>query len=165
VENKGCALFPRKIGGRFAMISRQDGENISIMFSDKLHFWHKRQILLRPSYPWEMIQLGNCGSPIETEAGWLVLSHGVGAMRKYSIGAFLLDLEDPTKVIGRLVEPLLSPDGNEREGYVPNVVYSCGGQVHAGRLIIPYAMADYATTFATVELSELLEELQRNRPR
>ena len=144
------------------MISRQDGENISIMFSEKLHFWHKRQILLRPSYPWEMIQLGNCGSPIETEAGWLVLSHGVGAMRKYSIGAFLLDLEDPTKVIGRLVEPLLSPDGNEREGYVPNVVYSCGGQVHAGRLIIPYAMADYATTFATVELSGLLEELQSN---
>jgi predicted GH43/DUF377 family glycosyl hydrolase len=162
VQNKGLALFPRKIGNRYAMISRQDNENLYIMFSDMIHFWYTKEILLKPTYDWEFVQLGNCGSPIETEAGWLVLSHGVGPMRKYSIGAFLLDLEDPTRVIGRLREPLLSPDENEREGYVPNVVYSCGGQLFGDKLIFPYAMSDSATSFATVELKPLLEELLRN---
>ncbi|MEO7036403.1 MAG: glycoside hydrolase family 130 protein [Polyangiaceae bacterium] len=162
VQNKGMALFPRKINGRYAMLSRQDGENIFIMFSDDLHFWQTREVLLKPTYGWEFVQLGNCGSPIETEAGWLVLSHGVGPMRKYSIGAFLLDRDDPTKVIGRLREPLLAPEHAEREGYVPNVVYSCGGQIHGKDLIIPYAMSDYASTFATVGLQDLLDTLKAN---
>src|SRR5207249_1644393 len=150
VQNKGMALFPRKINGLYAMLGRQDYENIYLMFSDHLHFWNRAQLLLKPKFPWEFIQLGNCGSPIETEAGWLVLSHGVGAMRKYCIGAFLLDRDDPTKVIGRLREPLIKPDENEREGYVPNVVYSCGSLLHGRQLIIPYAMSDYATTFASL---------------
>jgi predicted GH43/DUF377 family glycosyl hydrolase len=141
------------------MLSRQDGENIYVMFSDMLHFWYTKQLIAKPTYPWEYVQLGNCGSPIETEAGWLVLTHGVGPMRKYSMGAFLLDLEDPTRVIGRLHEPLLAPNENEREGYVPNVVYSCGGAIHNGQLIIPYAMSDYASTFATVPLDQLLEKI------
>jgi hypothetical protein len=132
VENKGMALFPRKIGGLYAMLGRQDAENIYVMFSDHLHFWHTMQLILEPAFPWEFIQLGNCGSPIETEAGWLVISHGVGPMRKYCIGAFLLDRDDPTKVIGRLPEPLIKPNANERDGYVPNVVYSCGSLVHGG---------------------------------
>ncbi len=159
VQNKGLALFPRKISGNYAMLSRQDNENIYIMFSDHIHFWHTKQILLKPTFPWEFVQLGNCGSPIETEAGWIVLSHGVGPMRKYAISAFLLDLNDPTKVIGRLKEPLISPNEKEREGYVPNVVYSCGGLIHGRELIIPYAMSDYASSFATVNLDELLNEL------
>ncbi len=164
VQNKGMALFPRKINGFYAMLSRQDNENIYLMFSDMLHFWYTKQLLLRPSFSWEYVQLGNCGSPIETEAGWLVLTHGVGAMRKYAIGAILLDLHDPTRVIGRLREPLLSPNDNEREGYVPNVVYSCGGVVHGDRLILPYAMSDYASGIATVGLDGLLETLLRNGP-
>lgn len=159
VRNKGMALFPRKLDGRYCMISRQDGENLFLMYSDMLHFWYTKQVLLKPTFPWEFVQLGNCGSPIETDAGWLVLSHGVGPMRKYAIGAFLLDKKDPSKVIGRLAKPLLTPNENEREGYVPNVVYSCGAQVHAGQLIIPYAMSDYASTFATVPLSEVLAAL------
>lgn len=159
VQNKGFALFPRKINNQFVMLGRQDGENIFIMFSDSLHFWHDKTRLLQPTFPWEFVQLGNCGSPIETEAGWLVLSHGVGPMRRYSLGAFLLDLKDPTKVIGRTSEPILSPDQNEREGYVPNVVYSCGGLIHHNRLIIPYAMSDYASSFATIGVDELLAEL------
>ena len=142
------------------MLSRQDGENIYLMYSDMLHFWYTKQLIAKPTYPWEFVQLGNCGSPIETEAGWLVLTHGVGPMRKYSMGAFLLDLDDPSRVIGRLAEPLLAPNENEREGYVPNVVYSCGGVVHNGQLIIPYAMSDYASTFATVSLDELLAALK-----
>ena len=162
VQNKGMALFPRKINGRYAMLSRQDGENIFLMYSDELHFWLTREALLKPTYGWEFVQLGNCGSPIETEAGWLVLSHGVGPMRKYSIGAFLLDLNDPSKVIGRLREPLLSPEHAEREGYVPNVVYSCGGQIHGKDLIIPYAMSDYASSFALVNVEELLNKLKDN---
>src|SRR2546426_582458 len=160
VENKGMALFPRKINGLYAMLGRQDAENIYVMFSDHLHFWHTMQLILEPAFPWEFIQLGNCGSPIETEAGWLVISHGVGAMRKYCIGAFLLDLEDPTKVIGRLREPLIKPNENEREGYVPNVVYSCGSLLHDRRLIIPYAMSDYATTFATLSLDDVLAAME-----
>ncbi len=159
VQNKGLALFPRKIKGLYAVISRQDNENIYVMFSDNIHFWYTTQVLLKPTFPWEFVQLGNCGSPIETDAGWLVLSHGVGPMRQYAIGAFLLDRADPTKVLGRLKEPLLSPRENEREGYVPNVVYSCGGQIHGDKLIIPYAMADYATSFATVDVKELLNAL------
>jgi predicted GH43/DUF377 family glycosyl hydrolase len=130
------------------------------MFSDHLHFWHTSQVVLKPTFPWEFIQLGNCGSPIETEAGWLVLSHGVGPMRKYCIGAFLLDRDNPAKVIGRLHEPLIKPNESEREGYVPNVVYSCGSLVHQGQLIIPYAVSDYATTFATVPLKEVLSAME-----
>jgi len=160
IENKGMALFPRKIKGLYAMLGRQDAENIYVMFSDHLHFWHTMQLVLEPSFPWEFIQLGNCGSPIETEAGWLVISHGVGPMRKYCIGAFLLDRDDPTKVIGRLREPLIKPNKNEREGYVPNVVYSCGSLLHGRQLIIPYGMSDYATTFATLPLNEVLAAMQ-----
>jgi predicted GH43/DUF377 family glycosyl hydrolase len=160
VQNKGMALFPRKINGRYAMLGRQDFENIYMMFSDELHFWDSAQLLLKPAFPWEFIQVGNCGSPIETEAGWLVLSHGVGAMRKYCIGAFLLDRDDPSKVIGRLRRPLIKPDENEREGYVPNVVYSCGSLVHAGQLIIPYATSDYAATFATLPLDVVLGAME-----
>jgi predicted GH43/DUF377 family glycosyl hydrolase len=155
-QKKGMALFPRKINGRYAMLSRQDNENIYLMFSDNVHFWNERQVLLKPEFAWELVQLGNCGSPIETDAGWLVLSHGVGPMRKYCIGAFLLDRDDPSQVIGRLHEPLLSPNENEREGYVPNVVYTCGALVHKGTLIIPYGLADHSTGFATVPLADVL---------
>lgn len=155
-QNKGMALFPRKIAGRYAMLSRQDNESIYLMFSDNVHFWNERRLLLEPVFPWEWIQVGNCGSPIETPAGWLVLSHGVGPMRQYCIGAFLLDLDDPSKVIARLSEPLLKPNDGEREGYVPNVVYTCGALVHAGDLIMPYGMADHATGFATAPVAELL---------
>jgi predicted GH43/DUF377 family glycosyl hydrolase len=158
-KNKGVALFPRKINGLYAMISRQDNENIFLMYSEHLHFWYTKQLILKPTFSWEFVQLGNCGSPIETEAGWLVLSHGVGAMREYSIGAFLLDKEDPSIVIGRLEEPLLTPNENEREGYVPNVVYSCGSVIHGDELIIPYAMSDYASSIAKVNLNDLLTEL------
>jgi predicted GH43/DUF377 family glycosyl hydrolase len=160
VKNKGLALFPRKVNGLYAMLSRQDGENLYVMYSDMLHFWYTKELIGKPTFPWEYVQIGNCGSPIETEAGWLVLTHGVGPMRKYSIGALLLDRDDPTCVLGRLDRPLLTPNENEREGYVPNVVYSCGGFIHAGRLIIPYAMSDYATTFASVELKPLLAALR-----
>src|SRR5579875_733146 len=160
VQNKGMALFPRKIKGRYAMLGRQDSENIYVMFSDHLHFWSGTQLILKPAFPWEFIQLGNCGSPIETEAGWLVLSHGVGPMRKYCIGAFLLDLDDPAKVISRLREPLIKPNEDEREGYVPNVVYSCGALLHGRHLMIPYGMSDYATTFATLSLGEVLAAMQ-----
>jgi predicted GH43/DUF377 family glycosyl hydrolase len=159
-QNKGMALFPRKINGMYAMLSRQDNENIFLMFSDNVHFWDEHTLLLKPAFPWELVQLGNCGSPIETDAGWLVLSHGVGPMRKYCIGAFLLDRDDPSKVIGRLREPLLKPNQNEREGYVPNVVYTCGALLHNGELIIPYGLADHATGFATVPLAEVLAAME-----
>jgi predicted GH43/DUF377 family glycosyl hydrolase len=159
VQNKDMALFPRKVNGLYAMLSRQDNENIYLMYSDHVHFWYSKEIILKPTFPWEYVQIGNCGSPIETEAGWLVLSHGVGPVRKYAMGAFLLDLNDPTRVIGRLREPLLTPNESEREGYVPNVVYSCGGVLHGHDLIIPYAMSDYASSFATVNLEDLLTEL------
>jgi predicted GH43/DUF377 family glycosyl hydrolase len=158
-KNKGMAMFPRMIDGRYAMLARQDNESISLMFSDNIHFWNEHLPLLKPVFPWELIQIGNCGSPIETDAGWLVLSHGVGPMRKYCIGAFLLDLHDPSKVIGRLREPLLKPNQNEREGYVPNVVYTCGALIHQGELIIPYGLADHATGFATVPLAEVLNAM------
>ena len=159
-ENKGMALFPRKVNGCYAMLSRQDNENIFLMCSDNVHFWNERRLLLKPTFPWELVQIGNCGSPIETEAGWLVLSHGVGAMRQYCIGAFLLDLEQPSKVIGHLREPMITPEPSEREGYVPNVVYSCGALLHQGQLIIPYGLADHSTGFATVRLGDVLAAMR-----
>jgi predicted GH43/DUF377 family glycosyl hydrolase len=160
VKNKGMALFPRKINGQYTIISRQDNENIFLMYSDNLYLWNTKKIIIEPKFPWEFVQLGNCGSPIETNEGWLLLSHGVGAMRKYSIGAFLLAKEDPSKMIGRLNKPLISPDKKEREGYVPNVVYSCGGIINNNELIIPYAMSDCACTFAKVNINKLLSELK-----
>ncbi len=156
VKNKGMALFPRKIGGRYVMLSRQDGENNQIMFSDNIHFWQTSQIIQAPEQPWEFIQIGNCGSPLETDRGWIMLTHGVGPMRQYCIGAVLLDLENPTKVIARLDEPLLAPHDSEREGYVPNVVYSCGAIIHHDELVIPYAMSDINSGIATVGVKELL---------
>jgi len=160
VQNKGMALFPRTISGRYAMLSRQDDENILLMYSDNIHFWQEPKLLLLPAQPWEFVKIGTCGSPIETEAGWLVLTHGVGPMRKYCLGAFLLDLEDPSHVLGRLREPLLAPNETEREGYVPNVVYTCGALLHGRELIIPYAMSDYATSFASVSLDEVLGAME-----
>lgn len=159
VQNKGMALFPRKIDGRYAMLSRQDDENLFIMFSDNPHYWNDPEILMRPDGLWEAVKIGNCGSPIETKAGWLVFTHGVGPMRKYCIGAALLDLDDPTKVIGRLRKPLIAPEGMEREGYVPNVVYSCGAILHGDHVILPYAMSDKFTAIASVPLDELLAAL------
>jgi predicted GH43/DUF377 family glycosyl hydrolase len=159
VQNKGMALFPRRIDGRYVMLTRQDDENLYLAFSDNPHFWGDSQLLEEPQQPWEFVKLGNCGSPIETEAGWLVLTHGVGPMRKYCIGATLLDLDDPARIIGRLTEPLLRPEGNEREGYVPNVVYSCGSLIHNGQLILPYGISDTASSIVRIELSELLTAL------
>lgn len=168
-QNKGMALFPRKINGKYAMLSRVDGVNNYIMFSDDINLWHEAIQIQTPKFPWEFIQVGNCGSPIETEYGWLVLTHGVGVMRKYVISAILLDLDDPTKVIGKLSEPLISPNEEEREGYVPNVVYSCGSIINNGELVIPYAMSDTTSTYATVSLKELLtnlvpSDLKKGRP-
>jgi predicted GH43/DUF377 family glycosyl hydrolase len=160
VKNKGMALFPRRVDGRYAMLARQDDENLFIMFSDNPHYWSDPQLLLRPAETWESVKVGNCGSPIETEDGWLVITHGVGPMRKYCIGAVLLDLNDPTRVIGRLREPLLEPEGTEREGYVPNVVYSCGSMLHGRELILPYAMSDKASAIARVSLDQLLAALR-----
>ncbi len=159
VQNKGMALFPRKINGKYMMLSRQDGENIFIMSSDNIHFWQEAELLQKPKYTWEFIQIGNCGSPIETEAGWILLTHGVGSMRKYCIGASLLDLEDPAKVIGRLSEPLLSPAEEEREGYVPNVLYTCGAIIHNDELIVPYSMSDTSSGIAVVSVQDLLDML------
>lgn len=157
--NKNLALFPRKVNGQYAMISRIDGVNNYIMFSDDLYLWETATLLQQPMYPWEFVQIGNAGSPIETEKGWLVITHGVGPMRKYCLGASLFDLNDPTKELGRLKEPLLMPDEDEWHGYVPNVVYSCGTIIHGEKLFIPYAVSDYATSFATVSLTELLNAM------
>jgi predicted GH43/DUF377 family glycosyl hydrolase len=162
-QNKGMALFPKKINGKYMMISRQDGENLFIMSSDNLHFWHEAQLLKKPQYPWEFIQIGNCGSPIETEEGWLLLTHGVGPLRKYCIGACLLDLEDPTQVIGCLSEPLLSPTEEEREGYVPNVLYTCGAMIHNDELILPYSMSDTSSGIALVPVRDLLVRMLQNQ--
>lgn len=159
-KNKGMALFPRKINGKFAMISRQDNENIYIMFSNHLQFWRKSQVLVKPAYPWEYYQMGNCGAPLETEEGWILLTHGVGAMRRYAIGAVLLDKTDPTKVIGRTRYPILIPNENEREGYVPNVVYSCGAMIHNDKIVVPYAMADRASRIALVDIKALLAHMK-----
>ncbi len=156
VRDKGMALFPRRINGLYAMLSRQDGETIRLMWSDNPHFWYESAPIVEPRESWEVVQLGNCGSPLETEAGWLVLTHGVGPMRRYCIGAVLLDRKDPSKVIGRLREPLLAPEADEREGYVPNVLYTCGALLHGPWLILPYAVSDTATRFARVPIARLL---------
>jgi predicted GH43/DUF377 family glycosyl hydrolase len=158
-RNKGMALFPRMINGRYVMSARIDGENLYVLRSDNITVWNDGRLALEPKYWWEYAIIGNCGSPIETPEGWLLLTHGVGPMRQYSIGAALLDLDDPSKVIGRLKEPLITPSSHERAGYVPNVVYSCGSMIHNGSLIIPYAVSDMTTTFARVDLQELLDAL------
>lgn len=160
VSDKGMALFPEKVNGKYVMVSRQGGEKINIMFSDDLYTWNDYQLLLEPHYIWEFVQSGNCGSPIKTAQGWLLLIHGVGPMRTYVISAILLDLQDPSKIIGRLKAPLIAADESEREGYVPNVVYTCGFMQHGKLLIIPYAVSDSATGFVTIELDELINEMQ-----
>jgi predicted GH43/DUF377 family glycosyl hydrolase len=160
VQNKGMALFPRKVDGQYLMLSRQDDENLFLLRSNSPHYWNDPVLLMRPAQLWESVKLGNCGSPIETEAGWLVITHGVGPMRKYCIGAALLDLNEPTRVIGRLSQPLLAPEGNEREGYVPNVVYSCGALLHGRTLILPYAMSDRASAVVSLSLDALLAHLR-----
>jgi predicted GH43/DUF377 family glycosyl hydrolase len=156
VRNKGMALFPRRIDGRYAMLARLDGENLQLVLSDNLCSWSGATNVLAPAEPWEFVQIGNCGSPIELPEGWLILTHGVGPMRRYCLGAALLDRHDPTRVMARLRAPLLAPEEGEREGYVPNVVYSCGSLAYAGNLILPFAVADTATTFARVPLRDLL---------
>jgi len=159
-RNKGMALFPRKIGGRYAMLGRHDNENLYLLYSDKLHEWGDGMAILKPEYPWEFVQIGNCGSPIELDEGWLVFTHGVGPIRRYAIGAVLLDKDDPSKVIGRSREPLVQPEKTEREGYVPNVVYSCGAMQVGERIVLPYAISDTFSTFATMRTRELLELLK-----
>ncbi len=161
VQNKGMALFPRKLHGKYVMLGRQDNEYIHLMYSFSPQFWRDSQCIVKPAQPWEYYQIGNCGSPLETEEGWLVITHGVGAMRRYAIGAVLLDLEDPSRVIGRTESPLLVPMENEREGYVPNTVYSCGSMIHNGKLILPYAMSDYASRIAMVDVSQLITCLKK----
>lgn len=162
-KRKGMALFPRKVGGKYAMLGRIDGINNYVMLSDSIHIWTEAMLIQEPEYPWEFVQLGNCGSPLETEEGWIVVIHGVGPMRQYSLGLVLLDLDDPTKVIGHLSEPVITANDKEREGYVPNVVYSCGSLIHNNEIVIPYGISDSATTFASVSLDEALEELKRGR--
>jgi predicted GH43/DUF377 family glycosyl hydrolase len=157
--NKNLALFPRKINGQYAMLSRIDGINNYIMFSDDIYHWDTAIPWQQPRYPWEFVQVGNGGSPIETDKGWLVITHGVGPMRKYCLGASLFDLEDPRIELGRLKEPMLVPNEDERNGYVPNVVYSCGSLIHQGQLFLPYAVSDYASSFATIPLEDLLDEI------
>lgn len=159
-ENKGLAVFPRRVGGQFVALSRHDRESNAIAFSMDLHHWDQVSTLQMPVESWEMIQLGNCGSPIELPEGWLVITHGVGPMRTYSIGALLLDLNDPTRVLARLTKPLLIPDATERDGYVPNVVYSCGSLVHRGTLYLPYGAADQSIGFCTVRVADLLAAMQ-----
>jgi predicted GH43/DUF377 family glycosyl hydrolase len=159
-QNKNLALFPRKINGQYVMMSRIDGWNNYIMYSNNINVWENPKVLQSPKFTWEFIQIGNCGSPIETEEGWLIITHGVGPMRRYVLGASLLKLDDPSVEIGRLKEPLLVPNPDEREGYVPNVVYSCGSIVNNGKLIIPYGLSDYSSSFATVDLADLLVRLK-----
>jgi predicted GH43/DUF377 family glycosyl hydrolase len=161
-QNKNFALFPRKINGKFVMASRNDGQNNYIMYSDNINLWENPMLIQQPKYPWELVQVGNCGSPIETEYGWLLLTHGVGPMRRYCIGVSLLQLDDPTVEIGHLKEPLLIPNKEEREGYVPNVLYSCGSIIHNGELIIPYGLSDYCSSFASVNINALLDKLYNN---
>lgn len=160
-RNKGMALFPRRIDNKYAMIARQDNENLYLIYSDDLHTWDGGQAILKPQFPWEFVQIGNCGSPIELDEGWLLLTHGVGPVRKYSIGAVLLDKRDPSKVLARSREPLLRPEPSEREGYVPNVVYTCGAMRHNDRIILPYAVSDTFSNFATIEISALLAAMRR----
>jgi predicted GH43/DUF377 family glycosyl hydrolase len=158
-RNKGMGLFPRRLDGRYAMIGRQDNENLHLIYSDDLYSWDGGEAFIRPKYPWEFVQIGNCGSPIELEEGWLLLTHGVGPVRKYAIGAVLLDKNNPAKVLARSREPLVRPDATEREGYVPNVVYTCGALRHRDRLILPYAVSDTFSNFATIKISSLLQAL------
>ena len=159
-RNKGMALFPKKIDGRYAMIARQDNENLYLIYSDDLYAWDGGQAILKPQFPWEFVQIGNCGSPIELDEGWLLLTHGVGPLRKYSIGAALLDKNDPSKVLARLREPLLRPDPSEREGYVPNVVYTCGAMRHNDKIIFPYAVSDTFSNFATIDIISLMNAME-----
>ena len=159
-RNKGMALFPRRIDGKYAMIARQDNENLYLIYSDDLYTWEGGQAILKPQFPWEFVQIGNCGSPIELDEGWLLLTHGVGPVRKYSIGAALLDKRDPSKVLARSSEPLLRPEPSEREGYVPNVVYTCGAIAHNDQIILPYAVSDTFSNFATIKISALLQAMQ-----
>jgi predicted GH43/DUF377 family glycosyl hydrolase len=163
--NKGLALFPRRVAGRFAALSRWDRESNAVAFSDNIRQWPSATPAQLPTRAWELVQLGNCGPPIETDAGWLVLTHGVGPMRTYSIGALLLDLDDPTVVLSQLPQPLLTPDRDEQDGYVPNVVYSCGALVHGDTLLLPYGIGDAAIGIATVKMPPLLAELDRSRER
>ena len=158
-RNKGMALFPRRIDGKYAMIARQDNENLYLIYSNDLYRWDGGQVILKPQFPWEFVQIGNCGSPIELDEGWLLLTHGVGPVRKYSIGAALLDKNDPTKVLARSVEPLLHPEPSEREGYVPNVVYTCGAIRHNDQIILPYAISDTYSNFATIEIAALMQAM------
>jgi beta-1,2-mannobiose phosphorylase / 1,2-beta-oligomannan phosphorylase len=162
-QNKGMALFPRKVKGKYAMLCRIDGVNNYIAYSENINIWREAKQIQKPKYPWELVQIGNCGSPIETEEGWLVITHGVGPMREYVLGASLYELDNPEKEIGRLKSPLLVPNNEEREGYVPNVIYSCGSIIHNRSLIIPYGMSDYASTYASVNLNELLNELKNSK--
>jgi predicted GH43/DUF377 family glycosyl hydrolase len=164
-QNKGMAIFPRPIDGKYVMLARQDRENLHVVVSDNVRFWNDVTEVYRPSMPWELLHTGNCGSPLETEAGWLVLTHGVGPMRRYAIGAMLLDLEDPCRVIGHLSEPLLEPDEAEREGYVPNVLYTCGGLIDRDRLVLPYGFSDSGVGVALVSVPDLLTELRASRGR
>jgi predicted GH43/DUF377 family glycosyl hydrolase len=158
-RNKGMALFPRRIDGRYAMIGRQDNENMYLLQSDDLYTWEGGVAILKPKYPWEFVQIGTCGSPVELDAGWLLLTHGVGPVRKYSIGAVLLDKHDPSKVLARSREPLVRPEPSEREGYVPNVVYTCGAMRHADQIVLPYAISDSYSNFATIKIDALLKTL------
>ena len=158
-RNKGMALFPRRIDGKYAMIARQDNENLYLIYSDDLYRWDGGQAILKPQFPWEFVQIGNCGSPIELDEGWLLLTHGVGPVRKYSIGAALLDKRDPSKVLARSSEPLLRPEPSEREGYVPNVVYTCGAMRHNDQIILPYAVSDTYSNFATMKISSLMRAM------
>jgi predicted GH43/DUF377 family glycosyl hydrolase len=155
-RNKGMALFPRKIDGRYAMIGRQDNENLYLIYSDDLYTWEGGHPILQPEYPWEFVQIGNCGSPVELDDCWLMLTHGVGPVRKYSIGAVLLDKKDPSKVLARSREPLVRPEPTEREGYVPNVVYTCGAMRHGDQIILPYAVSDTFSNFATIKIAALM---------
>lgn len=155
-RNKGMALFPRKIDGQFAMVGRQDNENLYLIKSDDLYCWDGGQLILRPEFPWEFVQIGNCGSPIELDEGWLLLTHGVGPVRKYAIGAVLLDKADPSRVLARSREPLVRPEPSEREGYVPNVVYTCGAMRHKDQIILPYAVSDTFSNFATIKIADLM---------
>ena len=159
-RNKGMALFPRKIAGKYAMIARQDNENLYLIYSDDLYCWNGGEAILKPRFPWEFVQIGNCGSPVELDEGWLLLTHGVGPVRRYSIGAVLLDKENPAKILARSREPLVRPEPSNREGYVPNVVYTCGAMRHKERVILPYAVSDTFCTVATMKISALLESLQ-----
>jgi predicted GH43/DUF377 family glycosyl hydrolase len=157
--NKGMALFPRMIDGRFAMIARQDNENLYLIHSDDLYSWEGGEAILKPRYPWEFVQIGNCGSPIEIDEGWLLLTHGVGPVRKYSIGAVLLDKENPSRVLARSREPLIRPEPSQRHGYVPNVVYTCGATRHNDQIVLPYAVSDTFCTFARISIAQLLRSM------